>query len=70
LPVSTPWASGDHTIWEIPFSSLVVSTPLSSMRRHSNEYWGWLETGFSSPSSRTIASAASICSAVHSEKPQ
>ena len=70
LPVSTPCASGDQTIWEMPFASQTRSTPLSSMRRHSSEYCGWLETGFSRPSSRAIATAASICSAVHSETPQ
>jgi len=67
LPVSTPCAIGDHTIWLIPSSSQVGTTS-ASMTRHNMEYCGWLETNgiFSSWAS---ACAARICSARHSETP-
>ena len=39
--MSTPWASGDQTIWLIPRSRL-VGTTAPSITRHSAEYWGWL----------------------------
>ena len=42
LPLSTPCAIGDHTIWETPSSS-EVGTTSSSMTRQSMEYCGWLE---------------------------
>ena len=42
LPVSTPWARGDQTIWLRP-SSWLVGTTFSSITRHSIEYCGWLE---------------------------
>ena len=65
LPVSTPCASGDHTICEIPSRSHSGITSASGAR-HSIEYCGWLETQRSTPRS---ASDASICSAGHSLKP-
>ena len=43
LPVSTPWPSGDHTIWEISSRSHSGITSASGPR-HSIEYCGWLET--------------------------
>jgi hypothetical protein len=42
LPVNTPCATGDQTIWLIPNSRLVGTTSFS-MTRQSIEYWGWLE---------------------------
>ena len=42
LPLSTPCAIGDQTIWERPSSSDVGITS-ASMTRHSMEYCGWLE---------------------------
>jgi len=42
LPVSTPCATGDQTIWETPSSRLAGITS-ASMTRHSIEYCGWLE---------------------------
>ena len=65
LPLSTPCASGEKTIWEMPFSaqSGMIST---SGPRQSSEYCGWLETNFSTPGT---ASASRIFSAGHSLKP-
>ena len=65
LPVSTPWASGDHTICVMPFASQTGITSASGLR-HSAEYCGWLETNFATPGS---CSAASILSAGHSLNP-
>ena len=65
MPVSTPWPSGDHTIWEMPSRSHSGITCASGVR-HSIEYCGWLETQRSTPGS---ASDASIRSAGHSLKP-
>ena len=65
LPVSTPWASGDHTIWEICSRSHSSIRPRSGAR-HSIEYCGWLETHLAAPG---IASEASIFSSGHSLKP-
>ena len=42
LPVSTPWASGDHTIWPTPSFSHSGTTS-ASITRQISEYWGWLE---------------------------
>ena len=42
LPVSTPCAIGDQTIWLMP-SSRQVGTTSASITRHSIEYCGWLE---------------------------
>jgi hypothetical protein len=65
LPVSTPWASGDHTICEMPLA-LAQRDDLGLGARHSAEYCGWLETNFATPGSR---SASWICSGGHSLKP-
>ena len=65
LPVSTPWASGDHTICVIPFASQTGITSASGLR-HSAEYCGVEETNFATPGS---FSAASIFSAGHSLNP-
>jgi hypothetical protein len=65
FPVSTPCASGDQTIWDMPLAAQTGITS-SSGSRQSSEYWGWLETNFSTPA---ISSAAWILSAGHSEKP-
>ncbi len=65
LPVSTPWASGDQTICEIPFSAQRGKTSASGARQIML-YWGWEETNFFAPST---SSPARICSGVHSEKP-
>ena len=46
LPVSTPCASGDQTICEIPCCAQSGMTSRSGPR-HSIEYCGWLETNFS-----------------------
>ncbi len=66
LPVSTPWASGDQTIWEIPCSSQSRISSSSGLRQ-SSEYCGWLETNFSTPG---ISSASRILSVGHSLKPR
>ena len=66
LPVSTPWASGDQTICEIPFAALSGKTSASGACQ-SIEYCGCEETKRSGPA---ISSAASICSGVHSLKPR
>ena len=65
LPVRTPCASGDQTIWETPLAAQIGMTFFSG-RRQSREYCGWLETNRSTPG---MAKAASICSGDHSEKP-
>ena len=56
LPVSTPCASGDQTICEIPFAAQSGKTSLSGARQ-SIEYCGWLETN--SSDGRRASSAAS-----------
>ncbi len=66
LPVSTPWASGDQTICEIPLAALSGKTSTSGACQ-SIEYCGCEETKRSGPA---ISSAASICSVVHSLKPR
>ena len=43
LPVSTPCAIGENTIWLMP-SSREAGTTSPSMTRQSIEYCGWLET--------------------------
>ena len=48
--MSTPWASGDQTICEIPSRSHRGMT-CASGGRTSIEYWGWLETQRSTPGS-------------------
>ena len=67
LPVRTPCAIGDHTIWLTP-SSRQVGTTSPSITRHSIEYCGWLEMSWTP---RCLASAcpARIWSAVHSLTP-
>ena len=55
LPVSTPWAIGDQTIWETP-SSRQVGTTSSSMTRQSMEYCGCEEISWM-PSSLASAMA-------------
>ncbi len=65
LPVSTPCASGDQTIWEICSRSHSGITSASGARQII-EYCGWLETQRSTPGS---ASDASIFSTGHSLKP-
>src|ERR1700733_4255518 len=65
LPVSTPCASGDQTICEIPDFEQSASSAFSGSRC-SREYCGWLETNFSTPA---ILSEASTRSTGHSEKP-
>jgi hypothetical protein len=54
LPVSTPWAIGDQTIWPMP-SSLAGGTTSASMTRHSIEYCGWLETSGMPSSGERVA---------------
>ena len=65
LPVSTPWASGDQTICEIPCSAQTGNTSASGARQIML-YWGWEETNFAAPGT---SSAARICSGVHSLNP-
>ena len=65
LPVSTPCASGEKTICEIPFAAQSGMTSRSGPRQ-SSEYCGWLETNFSTPGR---SSAAWICGGGHSLKP-
>ena len=65
MPVSTPCAIGDHTIWLMPSRSH-AGTTWDSITRHSIEYCGWLETQRSTPGS---ASDSAIFSAGHSLKP-
>jgi hypothetical protein len=57
LPVSTPWASGDQTICEMPFAAQSGITS-SSGSRHSSEYCGWLETNFATPPCRAPPGSA------------
>ena len=66
LPVSTPWASGDQTIWEMPLAPHSPNSSASGARQ-SIEYWGWEETNRSGPA---WSIAAWSCSAVHSLKPR
>ncbi len=66
LPVSTPWASGDHTTWEIPLRSQMSSSSASGACQ-SIEYCGWEETNLIVFGT---ASPASIWSTVHSLKPR
>ena len=66
LPVSTPCASGDQTICEMPFAAQSGITSRSGPRQ-SIEYCGWLETNFSTPGR---SSASWIFSAGHSLKPR
>ncbi len=68
FPVSTPWASGDQTIWLMPSSSHVGTTS-ASMTRHNSEYCGWLDTS-GTLSSSASAAAERIWSAVHSDTPR
>ena len=65
--MSTPWASGDQTIWERPSFS-EVGTTSSSMTRQSIEYCGWLLISWT-PRSRASAAPAAISSARHSLTP-
>jgi hypothetical protein len=65
LPASTPWAIGDQTICEMPFSAHSGKTS-SSGPRQSMWYCGWLETSFSVPAT---SRPAWICSGDHSLKP-
>ena len=51
LPVSTPWAIGDQTIWPMPSRSHSGMTS-DSMTRQIMLYCGWLEMIRSRPSSR------------------
>jgi hypothetical protein len=39
LPVNSPWASGDQTIWEMPLAAHSGKTSTSGARQ-SIEYWG------------------------------
>jgi hypothetical protein len=64
LPVSTPCASGDQTICEIPCSRRAGSPRPPA--RQSAEYCGWLETNFATPGQ---LERLAICSAGHSLKP-
>jgi hypothetical protein len=68
LPVSTPWAIGDQTTWEMP-SSFDAGTTSPSMTRQSMEYCGWLEISCT-PRSLARADASRIWSAVHSLTPR
>src|ERR1700716_3313486 len=65
LPDSTPCASGDQTICEIPFVAQRGMTASSGLRQ-SSEYCGWLDTKRSDPAT---ANALSICCGDHSLKP-
>ena len=67
LPVSTPCASGDHTICPMPFAAQNGNTSSSGPRK-SSEYCGCDETNFTTPSG-TRSSAAWICAGVQFEKP-
>src|SRR3954451_5434592 len=64
-PVSTPWASGENTIWPMPSLSHNGKT-LPSGRRHSIEYIGWLDVNRSTPGSSAVAW---IWEGVHSLNP-
>ena len=68
LPVRTPSASGDQTIWEISFSRQSGITSPSGARQ-SSEYSGCDETNFSKPRSRVSSSERWISSGVNSLKP-
>jgi hypothetical protein len=46
LPVSTPWASGDQTIWEMPLAAHGGNSSTSGACQ-SIEYWGQEETNSS-----------------------
>ena len=65
MPVSTPWASGDQTICEMPCSSQKGISSASGARQIML-YCGWEETNFFASGT---SSEASICSTVHSLKP-
>ena len=65
LPVSTPCASGDQTICEIPLRSHSGISSASGPRQ-SAEYCGWLDTNFATPGS---SSASRTRSTGHSLKP-
>ena len=65
LPLSTPCASGDHTIWEICSRSHSGITSASGARQII-EYWGWLEAQRGAPASSI---EAAIASTGHSLKP-
>jgi hypothetical protein len=67
LPVSTPCATGDQTIWLSP-CCLLAGTTSCSMTRHSIEYCGWFEMSCT-PSFSARAWPALICSAFHSLTP-
>ena len=66
LPVKRPWASGDHTICEIPLAAHSGKSSASGARQ-SIEYCGWEDTNRSGPA---MSIAAWICSGVHSLKPR
>ena len=68
LPVSTPCAIGDQTIWPMPSSSQVGTTS-ASMTRHSIEYCGWLETSWIFSSRASSCAGADLVGAVHSDTP-
>ena len=68
LPVSTPCAIGDQTIWPMPSSSQVGTTS-ASMTRHSIEYCGWLETSGMLQLAGERVGRRGSASAVHSETP-
>ena len=66
LPVSSPWASGDQTICEMPLAAQSGNSSASGAC-HSIEYCGCEETNRSGP---PMSIAAWICSVVHSLKPR
>ena len=68
MPVSTPCAIGDQTIWPIPSFSH-SGTTWSSMTRQSMEYCGCDETMRSKPIDSAISRAAAISGADHSLTP-
>ena len=68
LPVSTPCAMGDQTIWPTPSRSDSGITS-DSITRQIMLYCGWLETSRSKPISSAMRSAAAISSARHSDTP-
>src|ERR1700680_653705 len=68
LPLSTPWAIGEKTIWPIPSCS--PSGMISdSITRQIMLYCGWFEMIRSKPISSAIFSADAISSPRHSETP-
>ena len=68
MPVSTPWASGENTIWPMPRPSHNGKT-LPSGRRHNIEYIGWLDANRSTPPDEARSAAAWIWAGVHSLNP-